>query len=54
MSPLFFAFGWGKLRVSVLNVTAPLTVLPEVSVQDAIDIMNKGGFDQLPVVDHTG
>ena len=51
---LFFVFRWGKLRVSVLNVTAPLTVLPEVSVQDAIDIMNREGFDQLPVVGKTG
>ena len=45
---------WGQLRVSVLKVTTPMTVLPEVTVQDAIDIMNREGFDQLPVVEDTG
>ena len=45
---------WGRLRVSVLKMITPMTVLPEVSVQDAVDIMNREGFDQLPVVDRTG
>ena len=45
---------WSHLLVSVLKVTTPMTVLPEVTVQDAIDIMNREGFDQLPVVDEAG
>ncbi|XP_076325336.1 cystathionine beta-synthase isoform X2 [Tachypleus tridentatus] len=45
---------WWDLRVSCLNLDPPLTVLPHMSCQDAIDIMNKEGFDQLPVVDETG
>ena len=40
--------------MSLLEVATPLTVLPSVSCQDAIDIMNKEGFDQLPVVDQAG
>ena len=40
--------------MSLLDVATPLTVLPSVSCQDAIDIMNKEGFDQLPVVDQAG
>ena len=42
------------MKVSLLDVATPLTVLPSVSCQDAIDIMNKEGFDQLPVVDQAG
>ena len=45
---------WWDLKVSLLDVATPLTVLPSVSCQDAIDIMNKEGFDQLPVVDQAG
>ena len=45
---------WGQLRVSVLKVSTPMTVLPEVTIQDAIDIMHREGFDQLPVVDKSG
>jgi len=45
---------WGRQKVSVLDVSTPLTVLPAVSCQDAIDIMNREGFDQLPVVDQQG
>lgn len=45
---------WWDLKVSNLNLAAPLTILPHMSCQDAIDIMHKEGFDQLPVVDDTG
>ncbi|XP_043191337.1 cystathionine beta-synthase-like isoform X1 [Amphibalanus amphitrite] len=45
---------WSNLKVSLLDVAAPMTVLPSVSCQDAIDIMNGEGFDQLPVVDQAG
>ncbi|KAG1691661.1 Cystathionine beta-synthase [Nymphon striatum] len=45
---------WWNLKVSCLNFAAPLTVLPDVSVQESIDLMNKEAFDQLPVVDKSG
>ncbi|XP_037073240.1 cystathionine beta-synthase-like [Pollicipes pollicipes] len=45
---------WWNQKVSLLDVATPLTVLPSVSCQDAIDIMNREGFDQLPVVDQQG
>ncbi|XP_043229370.1 cystathionine beta-synthase-like protein [Amphibalanus amphitrite] len=45
---------WGQLRVSALKVTTPMTVLPEVTVQDAVDIMKTERFDQLPVINDAG
>jgi len=45
---------WWNGTVSALNLQAPLTVSPDVTVQGAIDIMKKKGFDQMPVVDGDG
>jgi len=45
---------WWSRKVSLLGVTAPLTVLPSVPCQDAVDIMHQEGYDQLPVVDQPG
>ncbi|XP_030833990.1 cystathionine beta-synthase-like [Strongylocentrotus purpuratus] len=45
---------WWNQPISMLKLGAPLTVLLTVSCQDAIDIMNKNGFDQLPVVEESG
>ncbi|KAG8182617.1 hypothetical protein JTE90_009980 [Oedothorax gibbosus] len=45
---------WGNLKISCLNLTVPLTILPNASCQFAIDLMNKEGYEQLPVVDETG
>lgn len=45
---------WEKEKVSSLNLSAPLSILPSVSVENAIDIMVKEGFDQLPVITATG
>ncbi|XP_067122922.1 cystathionine beta-synthase-like isoform X2 [Centruroides vittatus] len=45
---------WWNLKVSCLNLAAPVSVLPNMSCQDAIDILNKEGFDQLPVVSESG
>nr|CAD7444065.1 unnamed protein product [Timema bartmani] len=45
---------WWNLKVSSLGLDAPLTVLPTVTCQEAVDIMKKEGFDQLPVVDEGG
>jgi len=45
---------WSNEKVSVLPLCAPLTVLPTLSCQEAISIMQKEGYDQLPVVDNEG
>jgi cystathionine beta-synthase len=45
---------WSDLKVSTLNLLAPLSIVPSVTCQEAIDIMKKEGFDQLPVVDNDG
>lgn len=42
---------WYNLPVSALALPSPLTIAPECSVKDAIDIMKEHAFDQLPVVD---
>jgi len=42
---------WSSRKVSCLPLAAPLTVMPNVSCQDAVSIMQKEGYDQLPVVD---
>ena len=47
-------YWWWDTTVSYLKLQAPLTILPEVKVQDAIDIMKRKGFDQMPVVDSKG
>lgn len=45
---------WSNLKVSSLNLQAPLSISPCVTCQEAIDIMKKEGFDQLPVIDNAG
>lgn len=45
---------WWNLKVSALNLLAPLTVMPNVTIQDTLDLLNKEGFDQVPVVDESG
>ncbi len=45
---------WWKLPVSVLTLKAPVTVGTEVTCQDAIEIMDREGFDQLPVLSESG
>ncbi|KAK7491019.1 hypothetical protein BaRGS_00017715 [Batillaria attramentaria] len=45
---------WWNLRVSALELQAPLTVTPSVTLQDSLDLLNKEGFDQVPVVDESG
>ena len=47
-------YWWWNTSVSTLKLDAPLTVLPNVTVQEAIDIMKRKGFDQMPVVDKDG
>lgn len=45
---------WWQLNVSALKLLAPLTVMPTVSIQDTLDLLNKESFDQVPVVDERG
>lgn len=45
---------WWHQPVSALKLKAPLTVNPTVSIQDALRLLSREGFDQVPVVDETG
>nr|CAB3228075.1 cystathionine beta-synthase-like [Phallusia mammillata] len=45
---------WSDLEVSKLNLQTPLSVSPNTTCQEAITIMKREGFDQLPVVDGDG
>ncbi|XP_065055705.1 cystathionine beta-synthase-like protein [Rhopilema esculentum] len=45
---------WWNEKVSRLELNTPLTVLPSVSCQEAIEIMNRETYDQLPVVNEGG
>jgi cystathionine beta-synthase len=42
---------WWNLSVSAMALPSPLTIAPDCTVKDAIDIMKEHAFDQLPVVD---
>merc|ERR1712020_574411 len=46
--------GWHDEKVSSLQLAAPLSILPHLSVEQAITIMNEEGYDQLPVIDEMG
>jgi len=45
---------WEREKVSSLELSAPLSILPTVSVENAIEIMSREGYDQLPVITSTG
>ncbi|GAB6024294.1 hypothetical protein CHUAL_008986 [Chamberlinius hualienensis] len=45
---------WWNNQVRNLELSAPLTVTPNVTCQEAIKVMNQEGYDQLPVVDDSG
>uniref|UniRef100_A0A8I3P3F4 Cystathionine beta-synthase n=2 Tax=Canis lupus familiaris TaxID=9615 RepID=A0A8I3P3F4_CANLF len=45
---------WWHLQVQELSLSAPLTVLPTVTCEHAIEILREKGFDQVPVVDESG
>lgn len=40
--------------MSALKLNAPLTVMPNVNIQETLELLNKEGFDQVPVVDEEG
>ncbi|EHB03603.1 Cystathionine beta-synthase [Heterocephalus glaber] len=45
---------WWHLQVQELSLSAPLTVLPTVTLEHTIAILREKGFDQVPVVDESG
>ncbi|XP_048254534.1 cystathionine beta-synthase-like isoform X3 [Haliotis rufescens] len=45
---------WWSLKVNSLNLQAPLTVTPSVTIQETLELLNREGFDQVPVVDEAG
>ena len=45
---------WYSQKVTALPPRFPMTLLPTVSCGDAISILQKEGFDQMPVVDASG
>ena len=40
--------------MSALELKAPLTVTPSVTLQESLDLLNREGFDQVPVVGESG
>ena len=40
--------------MSSLKLNSPVTVSPSVTVQDALKLLSREGFDQAPVVDESG
>jgi len=43
---------WGGATVADLKLATPITVTSEDTIEKALDIMRRRGFDQLPVVDN--
>merc|ERR1719245_57841 len=43
---------WADEKVSSLELSAPLTITPDLTVEQAIGVMNSEGYDQLPVVNN--
>ena len=40
--------------MSAINLQAPLTVHPNVTIQETLSLLSKEGYDQVPVVDDSG
>jgi len=45
---------WGSKTVADLHLRVPYTISPNVTCSEAVSIMEKNGYDQLPVVDEAG
>jgi len=45
---------WWKLKVSSLELNAPMTVEPHMQCQHVLEILDREGFDQIPVTDASG
>lgn len=48
------AYRWFNKTVGQLKLRSPLTVSPQISCQEAIGMMQRENFDQIPVVDESG
>ena len=51
--PLHF-HRWWNLNVGALNLKAPHTVHPHVSIKETLELLDRENFDQVPVVDDSG
>lgn len=47
-------FRWWSLPVSALNLAVPLTVSPDMTINEVLELLNKEGYDQVPVIDDSG
>lgn len=47
-------FRWCHLPVSALNLAVPLTVSPNMTIHEVLELLHKEGYDQVPVIDDTG
>lgn len=47
-------FWWSNMKVGVLELNTPITVSPSVLVRDTLDLIQREGFDQLPVIKENG
>jgi len=45
---------WYDEKVSSMDLSAPLSITPTLTVDQTLEIMDKEGYDQLPVIDETG
>lgn len=45
---------WYDEKVSSMDLSAPLSISPTLTVDQTLEIMDKEGYDQLPVIDETG
>ncbi|XP_041373508.1 cystathionine beta-synthase-like [Gigantopelta aegis] len=46
-------YKWWNRKVSTLNIQAPLTVMSDVTIQETLKLLNRDGFDQVPVIDQS-
>jgi len=43
---------WGTKKITDLNLNQPITISGDVTIKNAIQILNQNGFDNVPVVDN--
>ena len=49
-----FFYRWWSLPVSALNLAVPLTVSPDMTINEVLELLSNEGYDQVPVIDDTG
>lgn len=40
--------------MSALNLAVPLTVSPDMTINEVLELLSNEGYDQVPVIDDTG